>query len=115
MRFVSQCILLLIFCCHAFADEVVVDEFSGEEVNCSSILSYVQSYLKLSTADHTLLAMSAGDFQAKAYKFFPGAIIPDHQKLSPEDLEVFKSDINKMVHIINQNQQILVQKSEIIS
>ena len=122
MRLISQFVLLLIFYCQAVAGEVVVgeavvgeavvDELSGEEVNCSSILDYVQSYLELSTMDHTLLAMSAGYFQSKAYMFFPEAVIPE--KPSSEDLETFKSDIDKMVHIIRQNQQFLVQKSDII-
>ena len=115
MTIFNRYILLIAFCVQTFANAVVIDEFLDEEVNCSNILDYVQSYLELSTMDHTLLSTTANRFSAKAHIFLPGAIIPDHQKPSSEDLEVFKSDIKNSVKIIQENQNVFLHKSNIIN
>ena len=114
MNFFNKCIVLLVFCCHIFVGGSVLDEGSGEEVDCSNILDYVHSYLELSTMDHTLLSMSAHRFSAKAHVFLPGAIIPDDKKPSREELESFKLDITNAVDTIQENQNVLIQKSDVI-
>ncbi len=114
LSFFNKCTVLLVFSCHIFVGGSVLDEVSGEEVDCSNILNYVQSYLELSTMDHTLLSMSAHRFSAKAHIFLPGAIIPDNKKPNKEELESFKSDISDTVDTIQQNQNVLIQKTNII-
>ena len=114
MNFFNKCIVLIVFCCQIFVGGSVLDEGFGEEVNCSNILDYVHSYLELSTMDHTLLAISAGRFSAKAHIFFPGAILPNDRKPSGEELEVFKLDITDTIDTIHENQNVLIQKSNII-
>ena len=101
--------------------EYVGDRIEAEDVNCSNILNFVETYLKLSSANQLLLNVSAQRLLAKENKAIEKAVSSPGDSTESEDKHSCsgqgadgQNELACVVHFIEENESTLSEQADVI-